>query len=165
MTWLMISPIKPEIDGEDVENGESVMIDGLDEIALPEPLRFKVKELSVAERREYRAKAEEMSAELDTMESIGPMPAEDADSVVQTDYSVRVQQLTRRMSKMMDRIRDHMIETYVVEIEGYESVDDLDDFYLDAMQVKIADFLQARRNLGWKLVAGTALAKPSKGRK
>ena len=146
MPWLKITP-----DDEDAEFA-------------PEPLSFRVRDLTVGEQREYRAKGEALTQQLADID-IGTAPDEEADDIEKAAYGLKLNAATQRMAAVTAELGDLMIETHVAEVEGYDSIDDVPDFYLQPMREKTQDFLEERRNLGWSLVVGTAQAKPSKGRK
>ena len=152
MTWLMIRPVAPE-DGE------------LADVKLPEPLRFKVRDLTVAEHREYSEEAQSLLQEVMDFESLGDAPAEDADDYVKAQYTIELSRITAKSSQATYDASQLMVRTFVTDFDGYDSLDDLPEFYLGAIAEKIRDFMQARSTLSWTLDVGTAQAKPSKGRK
>ena len=156
MTWLMITPSYPVQDAEDEQ---SVPDDVMAEVPLPPALRFKVRDLTVAERAEMQSRVRELTDNI-------PDPAQflniDEDD---TDAQVRAATLLGELEEKTRELQMFTIATYVTEIDGYDSIEDVPDFYLPAIAEKAGDFTAARKALSWRLDVGTAVAKPAMGRR
>ena len=158
MPWVKITAQHEETDegvGEAADWGEE---------ALPEPLRFYIRDLTVGEAADYRERVREMLDELEDVEDAGE-PPDEADEDAMALYKMRQVQATRRRAEVLDKTSLHQVEIYVREFDGYDSINDLPDYYLPAVIEKVQDFLAGRRTLSWTLDVGTRSAKPSKGRK
>ena len=158
MPWVKITAQHEETDegvGEAADWGEE---------ALPEPLRFYIRDLTVGEAADYRERVREMMDEATDVQDVGEQPDEDDEDAMAL-YRLREARAAQKLTDGLEKAQRYQVEIYVREFDGYESINDLPDYYLPAVIEKVQDFLAGRRTLSWTLDVGTRSAKPSKGRK